>query len=298
MEIATYPLQYSNSSIALNIPTYFLPSIDLEDIRKQVPNCENYKNRVPLLVAKCLEFFNKYNCKCTFFVVGETALDNSSSTRDIIAEGHELACHTQDHRPLNQLTPMEFRDNILKNRDILLNLGAQSVVGFRSPIFSLTNETQWAWEVLDSLGFKYSSSVLPAKNPQYGWDGFHFGVTRLSSGLWELPIPITHIANIQLPFTGGAYLRFFPKPILYFFSQWYKNRKLPLLSYIHPYDLDPEQERFQVFKNRFFNWLMYYNRASTLPKIALFLKMFPTTRYIDYINLLEVNYSALKGLSF
>ena len=39
--------------------------------------------------------------------------------------------------------------------------------------------------------------------------------------------------------------------------------------------------------NRFFNWLMYYNRSSTLPKLEKLMKTLPSLRYADYVELVE-----------
>ena len=91
--------------------------------------------------------------------------------------------------------------------------GAKDVRGFRAPIFSLTAATAWAYPVLRELGFSYSSSVLPAKNPFYGWPGFG-PEPRLMEGIWELPMSVARFGPYVVPPAGGVYFRVLPRPLV------------------------------------------------------------------------------------
>jgi len=273
-----------------NVPSCYLISVDLEDIRTQVKDGYRYPNRIPEMVEKYLSFFNEHHTKITFFVVGEAIKEIKSLIREIISSGHEIGCHTYNHTQLDKLNPEKFRDNLLRNIETLKNLGAIGIKGFRAPDFSLINSTKWAWDVLAELGFKYSSSVLPARNPIYGWEGFSWTPIRLPNGIWELPISVTQIPGLKIPFVGGVYLRALPKSAILHFCKWYTKRSFPLIGYVHPYDIDEDQERFKVEDNLFYDWLVYYNRKSTLIKLSALLKKIPTQRFIDYVQILEKYY--------
>ena len=269
------------------MPIYHLLSIDLEDIQRMSKRESNNPSRIYEVMNRCLNYLNKKGIKLTIFVVGDLAKQVPSLIREIIAEGHEIGCHSQHHLPLDKLTLKEFKYDLIENVEVLKNLGAERVEGFRAPFLSLIDSTKWAWEILAESGFKYSSSVLPGKNPLYGWEAFAKMPVKLSVGLWELPVSVTRKLFINVPFSSGSYLRILPKPLILHFCRWYEKRCFPLTSYIHPYDIDEHQEKLEILENPFSNWLLYYNLKSTQDKINCLLKKFQVIRFTDYIQLLE-----------
>jgi len=64
-------------------PTYLF-SIDLEDIRLLVENGERFKDAVPEMTNRYLNFLNKHDSKATFFVVGDMARRHPDLIRRII----------------------------------------------------------------------------------------------------------------------------------------------------------------------------------------------------------------------
>jgi polysaccharide deacetylase family protein (PEP-CTERM system associated) len=269
------------------IECHFLLSIDLEDIQTMIKVDTGDPKRICDVMSRFLDFLNDCNIKTTMFVVGDLAKRIPSLISEVIGEGHEIGCHSQHHTPLDRLSVKEFQYDLMKNVEVLKNLGAEPVQGFRAPFLSLTDSTKWAWDILAEAGFKYSSSVLPGKSPLYGWDGFVQIPIRLSNGLWELPVSVTRAFWINLPFAGGSYLRILPKPLIFHFCRWYKGQSFPIISYVHPYDIDEHQKKLEVLENSLFNRSLYYNQKSTLVKIKALVKKFPVIRYIDYVKLLE-----------
>jgi polysaccharide deacetylase family protein (PEP-CTERM system associated) len=241
------------------------------------------------MVEKYLCFFAERRVKATFFVVGKAAKENPTILKEVISEGHEIACHGYDHTPLDHMDRLSFIFDLRMNKDILMELGAEKPVGFRAPFASLIPSTNWAWDVLLDLGFKYSSSVLPARNPYYGWEGHPLRAVRLITGLVELPVSVTpkpRIGNFKVPFVCGTYLRTLPTPIVIGAAKWYAERGWPIVGYVHPYDVDAKQGKFKVEDNPFFNWLYYYNRRSTFKKLDALIERFPTKRCKDYVDTL------------
>ena len=260
-------------------------SIDLEDVRERIPDGYSYSERVPVNTERYLRFMEDHRFKATFFVVGKTAERYPGLINDIAAEGHELACHTSRHLQLDKQTPESLREDLERNLEVLHRCGAKEVVGFRAPTFSMIEKTDWAYEVIERLGFRYSSSVIPAGNPLYGWPGFG-EEPRMVGGVLEMPLTL-HTSPLRVPVVGGNYFRVLP-----FFFIRYGVRKLAgagriIQSYFHPYDIDTDQERFMhpdISGNRFYNALMYVGRAKVLSRLE---RLMEVCRFTDYRGYLE-----------
>jgi polysaccharide deacetylase family protein (PEP-CTERM system associated) len=268
-------------------PTYLF-SIDLEDIRLLIENGERFKDAVPRTTNAYLDFLRVKQSKCTFFVVGDVARRHPELIRKIIEEGHEIGCHTDKHVPLNLQTPESFQKDLELNLESLTKAGAKDIIGFRAPIFSLTKNTAWAYEVLSKLGFKYSSSVLPADNPLYGWKEFGTQV-KVIDGIVEVPMTRSNLPLLKVPFGGGLYFRVLPKIVLNQLFCAATKHGVPIGGYMHPYDIDLEQEKFMqpgINNNPLYNFLMYYGRGSVFPKLEMVMDMGVKIRpYKEYLKL-------------
>lgn len=252
----------------------FLFSIDLEDVRLQVPNGNLYKERVPENTYTYLNWLSRHNAICTFFVTGSVAKLYPSLIKEIMQEGHEIACHSVYHIPIDRQTPEEFRKDLDLNINLLMKCGARNIEGFRAPVYSITRETSWAYDILGEMGFSYSSSVLPAKNPLHSWKEFGIHPRKVNARIIEIPLTVGRFGHLTVPFAGGIYFRVLPSFIIR------RNVRrvqpgLPLVGYFHPYDIDTRQERFmhpEIKNNRLYNFLMYYNRKNVFSRLEELLK--------------------------
>jgi polysaccharide deacetylase family protein (PEP-CTERM system associated) len=274
--------------VILENKNIFLFSIDLEDVRDGVVNGHQYKDRVEVNTRAYLEWLRSNNFKCTFFVVGSIAEKYKDLLTEIIKDGHEIACHTYSHRPLDTFTPDEFKHDLENNINALVKAGVKEIRGFRAPIFSLTEKTSWAYKILSDAGFTYSSSVLPANNPLYSWQSFGQSPRKTDSGITELPITLDKFGPLNIPFGGGVYFRCLPFMLIKnAFAGSFKSHE-PVLGYFHPYDLDSEQEKFMhggINNSKFYNFLMYYNRKNLIKRLnkILDLKVSVIT-FGDYVD--------------
>lgn len=262
-------------------------SIDLEDVRDWVRDGESYQQRVPLNTERYLVFLAKHCARATFFVVGALARKYPSLISEIVHQGHEIACHGDRHIQLDKLNAQEFRADLERNLEALQATGATDVKGFRAPTFSMTNRTRWAYEVLEDLGFEYSSSVLPAKNPLYGWPEFGSDPRRMSGSLWEIPITLHQRPMPRVPLVGGVYFRVIPFGL----TRYALNRAFglgkPVLSYMHPYDADTDQERFMhpdLNDSRVMNRLMYVGRSRVFHRLERIAAGCQLTDYRSYVR--------------
>ncbi len=197
----------------------------------------------------------------TFLVVGEVAPRYPEIVRAIAAAGHELGCHAERHTPLDQLTPDAFAADLRANPKAVQAAGRTEVRGFRAPVLSLTEKTARAYEIVAAEGFAYSSSVLPAAIPLYGWRGFGHGSRR--GGVFEIPVTLAHpIGRSAIPVFCGTHFRVLPWSVV--------KRQIPrqpanepLVCYFHPYDIDHRQPWITysgVRVSRSMNALMFVRR--------------------------------------
>lgn len=246
----------------------YLFSVDVEDPRTALPDGEALAPRVPQLVEAYLQFLDRHAAKGTFFVVGEVARRHPEVVRRIADAGHELGCHSDAHVPLDRQDQARFRDDLQRNLAALRAAGAGEIGGYRAPCFSLVAETRWAYDVLAELGFAYSSSVLPAPSPLYGWPGF--GGPRLFGSLVELPMTLLPLRWLPLP-VGGVYFRVLPRPLLRWALGRSRTRGEAVLGYHHPYDIDTEQlfTHAEFRRGGLYDRLMRANRGAVLPRLDM-----------------------------
>ncbi len=245
----------------------FLFSIDLEDVSLELENSSTYTDRVIPATERYLVFLQKYKAKATFFTVGETARKFPGLIKEIADEGHEIACHSDLHIPVEQQTPESFKEDLQRNIESINKAGVEKVYGFRAPIFSLTERAQWAYQVLRDQGIKYSSSVLPADSPLYGWK--HFGShPRKIDGILEIPVSVFPFKALQSPMAGGVYFRLFPLSLIHHAFKKNTSSGNPIVGYFHPQDCDDQVEplKYKGY-NKFYNWLLNYNKASVFRKL-------------------------------
>jgi len=262
----------------------FLFSIDLEEFYAE--RAEFRRTPLAELVERYLALLRRRQMKATFFVVGEIAEKFPSVIRDIAAEGHELACHTYAHVPLDRQDAVSLRDDLRRNLDALAPFASAAIEGFRAPILSLGEKQQWAYEVLASLGFTYSSSVLPARNPLHGWPGF--GATpRRIGGVLEIPVTLSRVFTLEVPIGAGTYFRCLPFGAIRRRFATLAAQDTAVVGYFHPYDLDSAQEHVMsrgVGGSRVLNALLYFNRAGTLGRLESILDAgFRIVPYRDYL---------------
>jgi polysaccharide deacetylase family protein (PEP-CTERM system associated) len=247
----------------------FLFSVDVEDPRLELADGESLPERVPVLVDRYLDFLRPRGAHGTFFVVGEVARRHPETIRRIGAEGHELACHSDSHMPLDRLGQARFRDDLRRNLEALEEAGGTGIRGYRAPCFSLTAEAGWAYEALAEAGCTYSSSVLPARSPLYGDPGFGTKA-RLIEGVVELPVTLLPFRLLPVPI-GGLYFRVLPRAILRRALAERFRRGEAVLSYHHPYDIDTEQDYTHSGFRRWgiFDLLMRSNRGSVMARLEM-----------------------------
>jgi len=203
--------------------------------------------RVVANTHSVLHLFAEHGVHATFFIVGWIAERYPQLVREIEQHGHEIGCHSFWHRKIYDLSPVEFREDTRKAKDILEQITGKAVYGYRAPSYSITRQSLWALDILAELGFKYDSSIFPVHHDNYGIpDAPRYPYRLEPQDMMEYPLSTVRIAGQNLPIAGGGYFRFFP----YWFTRKALSRinhkeKHPFIFYFHPWEVDPGQPRIQ-----------------------------------------------------
>lgn len=208
---------------------------------------DRYTCRVESNTRRLLDLFDECDVKGTYFILGWVAERYPQLVREIAGRGHELGCHSYWHRPVYKLTPAEFREDTQRAKDVIEQASGVTLYGYRAPSFSITGQSLWAFDVLAELGFTYDSSVFPVSHDVYGMPDAPrspFIVKTPSGPVVEYPMATFRLASGRnLPVGGGGYLRIFP----YWYTDMGVRRAwrdgVPVVSYIHPWEIDPGQPR-------------------------------------------------------
>ncbi|OJY08076.1 MAG: polysaccharide deacetylase [Nitrosospira sp. 56-18] len=236
--------------------------------------------RVESNIDRILALLNEEGTKATFFTLGWIAERYPAMVRRIVTEGHELASHGWAHYRVTDQKPDEFREDISRSKALLEDIGGQAVLGYRAPSFSIGRHNQWALNVLEEAGYRYSSSIYPIQHDHYGMpDAPRFAYHPCSDkGLLELPITTMRLFRRNLPAGGGGYFRLWPYPI----SRWFLQRlnrleRRSAIFYFHPWEMDHEQPRQTgiSMKTRFRH---YYNLHRMEARIAALTRDFKWDR--------------------
>ncbi|MBK8909584.1 MAG: polysaccharide deacetylase family protein [Rhodospirillales bacterium] len=223
-------------------------------------------SRVVANTLRILDFLESMQVRGTVFAVGRVARAQPALIRTAAAHGHEVACHSLDHRPIDQADESAFRADTATAKAMLEDIAGVAVVGFRAPVFSMTPRTPWAAGVLRDLGFHYSSSVMPAASPLYGDPMAPPHPFRWISGLVELPCPVARLGPLVFPFLGGIYLRYLPIQGLQALLR--RRAGTGLWTYCHPYDVDAEEGLVRFAgAGRVASLLLSLNRRRTFERL-------------------------------
>ncbi|MEO0248962.1 MAG: XrtA system polysaccharide deacetylase [candidate division WOR-3 bacterium] len=212
-----------------------------------VHNWDQYHSRVVRNTTNILDALARHHIKATFFVLGWVGERHPDLVKEIMANGHVIGCHSYQHRLIYQLSPDEFREDTRRATDILEQATGKSVVGYRAPSYSITRESLWAYDILEELGFTYSSSVFPIHHDRYGIpDAPRFKYQVPGHTITEYPLSTWRFLGRNIPVSGGGYFRIFP----YWFtkkglSKINSRDKQAFVFFIHPWETDPQQPRMK-----------------------------------------------------
>lgn len=228
--------------LSFDIEEHFQVSAFASPIRRR--HWHEFESRVERNTMKILDCLSAKNVKATFFILGWVAERHLGLVRAIEAEGHEIASHGYAHELLTAQSQALFREDVRKAKHILEDSVGKEVVGYRAPSFTITSETQWALSILVEEGYLYDSSIFPVIHDRYGVPGaspWSYQIQTASGPLQEIPPSTFAMPGFRIPVAGGGYFRLFPYPFLRWMLKQVEATGHPLVMYLHPWELDPQQ---------------------------------------------------------
>jgi len=202
---------------------------------------ENFESRVERNTDWILDQLSAKNQYATFFCLGWIAKKYPSLIRKINDRGHEIACHSMNHQLAYEQKPGEYRTELADALHLLEDIVGQPVYSYRAPGFSVTENTNWVFEILIECGIKNDCSVFPAKRNHGGYKGFLFRepclVSTHGKSIREFPMSLSSVAGRTIVYSGGGYFRLLPYAVIKSMTK----KSDYVMTYFHPRDFDPGQ---------------------------------------------------------
>ncbi len=111
-----------------------------------------------------LSILEKHNVKVTFFATGGWVESYPDDVKAILAAGHDIGNHSENHKNMSQLSTDQMKSEIMEVHDKVKNLTGYEMTLFRPPYGDYSNEViqtatslgyysiQWDVDILDTHG--------------------------------------------------------------------------------------------------------------------------------------------------
>jgi len=207
---------------------------------------DDQEQRVEIGMELVLDLLDRHDVQATFFVLGWTAERHPGVVREIVRRGHEVGCHSYAHPEVFKLTRDQFRADCDRALEALAAAGVSNPAGYRAPSFSITPSVHDYLEILRDCGFRYDCSLFPIHHPRYGQPDSPrrpFALAGKGSLFTVVPMPTLRILGVNIPFSGGGYLRLLPWSAFTRLRRSARRQGMPCLVYMHPWEMDDFKPR-------------------------------------------------------
>lgn len=239
---------------------------EFSDYRRNVTRLEKYLDSL-------LEIISEHHLSATFFTLGVIARSHPHVIQKISNCGHEIACHSDVHDWLTELTYTQLEEDSKKAIRSIEDVIGTKVMGYRAPAFSITEKNKWTFEILQKYGITYDCSIFPAGRDFGGFPGFKADVPSIIDfngiRIKEFPIGVVSVFGRKIAYSGGGYFRLLP----YHKIESIMESRSYNMTYFHLRDFDKEQPK--SYNSRFFK--NYYGIKNTMPKFKKLISALPFT---------------------
>jgi len=227
--------------------------------------------------------------KATFFVLGWLAERLPHMVREIQARGHEVASHGYNHEMPNSLSLSDLKNDLIKSKKLLEDIIGAAVTGYRAPSFAINDDIL---KIIGDCGYHYDSSYNSfSLHGRYGsislnGSGKKGIAHRVDENFHELPISNLRLLKRILPFGGGGYFRLLPWWAFRIGVKSIVNNNRAYLFYIHPWEIDPGQQRVEQASVSF-KFRHYINLSKTESRLKSLIENFDYCQFVscrDYLN--------------
>ena len=219
--------------------------------------------------ARILDLLAAAKVKATFFWLGWIAERHKSLARRCAQEGHEIASHGYAHLLPWKVGERRFCTDITHAKATLEDISGSEVAGFRAAGFGITEAESWAFDAIKRAGYLYDASVFPGHHGHGGLAKAPLSPSFIETRhgpLFEVPASVVEILGRRVSLFGGGYLRLAPRAMIRWGVARLKAEGRPLVVYVHPRDIDPDQPRLSLPSVRRFK--CYVNLHATFGKLT------------------------------
>lgn len=295
MDLSEKPWNSQSNGGQMVPPSRHILTINLEDyyqvgaFNRQIQRnrWQRFESRVEFTTDRTLELLAKHQATATFFVLGWIAEQYPQVVRKVADAGHEVAVRGFYHRTVKDMTPDEFRADVVRTRSVVEAATGRRLNGYRVADGWFDANDLWALDVLAELGFVYDSSIAPmgktfTEDPRRLTPHEHRSEDKT---ILEMPVSTGRVLGIRVPVAGGNYLRQLPRWLTSrAAAKWVRLQPNPLLAYFHTWELDVEQPQLTGVSR--ISRLRHYRNLSSMPdRIGDLLKAYRFGSVAEYLGL-------------
>jgi peptidoglycan-N-acetylglucosamine deacetylase len=206
--------------------------------------------RINLIGIRLLDFLDRYKIRGTFFILGWVAQRYPELIQEIVRRKHEIGTHGHMHLMVSKLAPDEFARDLDASIMAISKAANCDVHAYRAPGFSISNRQFWAFDILASRGIYLDSSLFLGLHAHGGYSlkrtkPFLIILSNYEK-IIEVPIIPLSLIKMNLPFSGGGYLRLLPVQLINLLYKLFENNEIPVITYIHPREIDLNQPKMNL----------------------------------------------------
>lgn len=204
---------------------------------------DRFASRVETTLSVVFDALGTGGHRATLFFLGWVAARYPALVAEALRRGHEVGVHGDVHRRADELTPAEFRDDLLAAADKIERAGGVRPRVHRAAEWSIRRPGDAALKVLAGEGFACDASLT--RVPPLGDAGNHPGPHRIgfedgASAIIELP-PLTGRGfGRWIPMGGGWPFRMFGPDRVRAVERGFREAGWPAVFTFHPWEFDPD----------------------------------------------------------
>lgn len=278
----------------INILTFDIEEWFHFDVYSTPDTWLNYPPRINEYLPRILDKLDEKHLKATFFCLGWIARHYPDVIKKIHSRGHELACHSDKHYFVREMTPETFDQDLKLSIKSIEDVTGEKITSFRAPAFSISEDSLWAFEALAENGIEVDCSIFTSTRSFGGFPSFGEAKPTLIKyrgyELKEFPISTASFLGKQFVFGGGGYFRLFPYPLI----KKLMNNLEYNMTYLHMRDFDYQQPKFKHL-SAIRKFKSYYGMKGAYPK---FEKMLADFEWVSLGQAIEkIDFSKTKHLN-
>ncbi len=202
---------------------------------------ENFTPRFEATMEVLLGALESGGHRATIFFLGWIARRYPRLVLDAARRGHELGVHGDLHTRADEMSPVEFREDLGRARASVEDAGSARASIYRAAEWSIRGPGSPAVAELAAAGFSCDASMMPV--PPLGDPANSTGPFRISRDGWslvEIPPLTGRVWGRRLPLGGAWPFRVLPEGRVAAAEDGFRGRGEPAVFTVHPWEFDSE----------------------------------------------------------